>query len=637
MNFRGAAASPAPLTLPARPARVAFLAFWALWALLLLGGCAAVPGLALPGMAPPHEVKVVTEPAPPRLVRIEIVAPDGLRELLERHLDLVRLGALAGIDAIDSTEWARLIQATPAQVRDLLQTEGHFAPTTTIERLAGDGAAVPERVRVLVEPGPASTISRVTLEAEGELQSAAEAGDPHAAATLADFRRAWPLDAGTDFRNPAWSAAKAGALARLRAAGYASASWSGTGAQVDAQQHTVRLFLVVDSGPLFRFGELQIDGLAAQDAQTVRNLAAIDIGTPVTETLLLDFQERLQRAGLFDSVAVTLNPNPARAEAAVVRVNVREAPLQVYTFGIGVDANTGPRVSVEHVYRRVFGMPVTARNKFEWGTVRQAWDGEISTHPGERQYRNLIGGAVERLEGTDDVVLAQRLRVGRAKETQRVERLAFVEAERSSRRTDTRAEETVALSANYHAIWRRLDSVLLPTEGYSLSAQGGVGHSRGTESANGPFSRAYGRLTGYRPLGGNWFGQARIEAGQVFASSNISIPDSQLFRAGGEDSVRGYSYRSLGPEIDGAVSGGRVLLTGSLEVARPLLASLPSVWGALFIDGGRAAESFSNFDAAMGYGFGVRWRSPVGPLRMDVAWADETQKFRLHFSVGITY
>jgi translocation and assembly module TamA len=80
-----------------------------------------------------------------------------------------------------------------------------------------------------------------------------------------------------------------------------------------------------------------------------------------------------------------------------------------------------------------------------------------------------------------------------------------------------------------------------------------------------------------------------------------------------------------------------VLLTGSLEVARPLLASLPSVWGALFIDGGRAAESFSNFDAAMGYGVGVRWRSPVGPLRMDVAWADETQKFRLHFSVGITY
>ena len=622
MNFRGAASRLAPLTLPALLVGLA----------LLLGGCAA-----LPGMAPPHQVSVVTEPAAPRLVRVEIVAPDDLRELLERHLDLVRLGALAGVDAIDSTEWTRLIQATPAQVRDLLQTEGHFAPSTIIEQIAGDGAANPDRVRVRVEPGPASTISRVTLEAEGELESTAAAGYRHAVASWADFRKNWPLGAGTDFRNPAWSAAKSGALARLRAAGYANATWSGTGAQVDAQRHTVRLFLVVDSGPLFRFGTFQIEGVVAQDAQTVRNLAAIEPGTPVTETLLLEFQERLQRAGLFDSVVVTLDPTAAEADAAVVRVVVRESPLQVYTFGIGVDANTGPRVSVEHVYRRVFGWAATARNRFEWGAVRQAWDGEISTHTGKGQYRNLIGGSVERLEGSDDFVLAQRLRVGRAKETQRVERLAFVEAERSSRSTDTSQEDTVALSVNYHAVWRRLDNVLLPTAGYSLSAQAGLGHSRGSESENGPFSRAYGRLTVYRPLGGNWFGQARIEAGQIFANSNISIPDSQLFRAGGENSVRGYPYRGLGPTIDGAISGGRVLLTGSLEVARPLLESIPAVWGALFIDAGRAAESFNNFEPAIGYGAGVRWRSPVGPLRLDLAWADETRSLRLHFSVGITY
>ena len=616
---------------------------------VLTGGCAALqdatatppPTAPVPAAAPaafllvtPQEVEQQSSTLG---VKIEIAAPEPLKALLERHLDLVRLGRISPEDVEDS-EWARLVDATPQQVRELLQTEGYFAPQVSIQRSTGRAAGQPDRVRVEVEPGERARIGRVTLEVEGALERGHAAGEAHARATLEAWRDSWPLDTGREFRNAAWSDAKAGALARLRAAGYATATWVGTGAEVDPQSNTVRMFLVADSGPLFRYGQLEIEGLVVQDTDTVRNLAGASRGAPVTESLVLDYQERLQKSGLFENVSVTLDPDPERADNARVLVRLREAPLQVYTVGGGISANTGPRASAEHTWRRVFGYAASSRNKVEWGQKRQFWEGEISTHPGERQYRNLIGGSVENLESDSDTVLSQRLRVGRTQDTQRIERLYFVEGERS-RRTTVAGERSsaLALSVNYHGVWRDLDSVVLPTQGFTFAGQVGVGRSSGTNARDGNFSRAYGRLTGYLPLGRAWYGQARLEAGQVFLGPGAVVPDSLKFRAGGDESVRGYGFRSLGPLVDGAVGSGHALYTASFEIARPILASMPSLWGAAFIDAGNAADSFSALKPAIGLGVGVRWRSPVGPLRLDWAYGRETRKGRFHFSVGIAF
>ena len=570
-------------------------------------------------------------------VRLEIDAPPALKALLERHLDLVRLGALAG-DDVDDTEWARLVDASPAQVRDLLQTEGHFAPVVRIERTPGRASGQPDLVRIRVEPGPQVRISRVTIEVEGPLERAATAGDAYAQEVLADLRKGWELPAGSGFRNGAWADAKAAALSRLRGAGFASAVWSGTGAAVDLARNEVRLFLVADSGPLYRLGSLQVEGLVAQDAETVRNLAYTDRGVPVTETLLLDFQERLRKSGLFDTVAVTLDADPSRAEAATVLVRVSETPLQSYTFGVGVSANTGPRFSVEQQLRRPFGLALSGTTRVEVGQKRQAWDVELSTRPDERLYRNLLGAAAERLRSDNDVVMSQRLRLGRTQDTQRVERLGFAEWERSSRRTSAgERTDAVAVSLNFHGGWRELDSIVLPTRGATLTTQFGIGRSNGTDAKAGTFGRAYGRVTVYRPLGRTLYAQARLELGRVFLEPGMVVPESLRWRAGGDESVRGYGFRSLGPIVDGAVGSGETLLTTSVEIARPFLASMPSLWGALFIDGGNAATSFGQLTPAWGYGFGVRWRSPVGPLRVDLAWPERTTKPRLHFSIGIAF
>ena len=628
----------------------------ALLSVALLGGCASIGAVFNPqtrgdalAVTPPK----AAPPAPPAAagtaasapavavmlqgVDVVIDAPPVLRELLQRHLDIVRLGRLAR-DEVDDTEWSRLIDATPSQVAELLQTEGYFKPKVELDRAPGRAAGERDIVHLHVEPGPQVRVGRVTLEVEGELERSSSRGDDYAVTALSAIRGSFALRQGGGFRNPAWAEAKASALARLRALGYATASWSGTGAEVDVVRNEVRLFLVADSGPLFRYGELEVEGLVVHGIDTVINLAAAHRGAPVTEALLLDWQERLQKSGLFESVSVTLDIDPKRAADSRVLVRLREAPLQVYTFGLGVSANTGARASVEHTYRRVFGYAASARNKIEWGQKRQFWQGEISTHPGEGLFRNLVGGTVENLESDSDTVLSQRLRVGRAQDRPRAEQLFFVEAERSRRETVT-AERTdaFALSLNYHGVRRELDSVILPTLGYTFSGQLGIGRSRGTDAPAGTYTRVYGRLTAYLPLGDTWYSQTRLEAGQVFLRPRMVVPESQKFRAGGDDSVRGYSFRSLWPLCNGVVGSGLVMVTASFELARPISAALPSLWGAVFVDVGNAANSFANLQPALGTGVGVRWRSPVGPLRLDWAWARETKKGRIHFSVGIAF
>jgi translocation and assembly module TamA len=154
---------------------------------------------------------------------------------------------------------------------------------------------------------------------------------------------------------------------------------------------------------------------------------------------------------------------------------------------------------------------------------------------------------------------------------------------------------------------------------------------------NGPLARLYARLYHFRPFARGWHATYRVEAGQVFAREAVGVPDTLLFRAGGDESVRGYDYRSLGPLVNGAVTSGRALLTASAEVAHPILARLPQLWGAAFVDAGQAARRFSELSPVVGVGVGVRYRSPVGPLKFDVAYGVEDRQYRAHVSAGVAF
>jgi translocation and assembly module TamA len=607
----------------------------------LLAGCGSLsPPARTPDAAAPTGTGVT---APLReQYRFEIQAPDELQKLLAEHLNLARFKSAPVTEDITPTELDRLRAAAPAQMRELLETEGYFNAKVAVEQIAAEPGELP-LLRAVVEPGPRATIGTASVDVVGELQTAADSGDASGVRLLADLRREWPLRSGSAFRLSAWADAKNSTLNKARAGGYAVSRWVRTNARVDTLGNKVNVAVVLDSGPLFKLGTIHIEGLTRYDENSVRRLAHFAPGDPYSEKTLQDFQERLQKVGLFEGATVEIDPDPKTFDAAAVRVRVKEQPLQQMTLGVGYKANTGASLSAEHLHRRLFGSRWIVKNKAELGPELKSWEGELTSHPLEGMYRNLVSGAWTRLKAADQVQYSWNLRVGRTQDRPGQERTVFAEFSNARVDSDALTSKADALSLNVHWLWRNVDSVLLPTVGLITSAQVAAGYGQGIESASGqqpfeergPFARLYGRLTWYRPVGESWYATARLEAGQVFTNNVISVPDTLLFRAGGDESVRGYDYRTLGPSKGGTVTSGRSLLTGTLEIARPIWLNRPAYWWAAFIDAGNAANRFADLSPVLGYGVGLRWRSPVGPLRFDVAYGQEVRQVRVHVSVGI--
>lgn len=567
--------------------------------------------------------------------RVAVQAPDDLRRLLLAHLDLARFQNAPQTEGITNAELIRLAAASPAQARQLLETEGYFNPEIGVTRI--DPPDDTPLITLNVAPGPRATIGQWELNVTGELQQRVEAGDKDAIELLDRLRERWPLPTGRPFSQSAWNSAKNGTLAQLRAEGYAAARSGEALAHVDAKANEATLLVELQSGPLFILGDLHIEGLKRYSEEGIRNVADFSPGTPYNEKRLYDYQERLGKLNLFNSVSVSIEPDESQAKAVPVNVRVTEQSLNQAVAGVGFADNTRERVTLEHRHLRPFGFPMQMRNKFELGHTLRTWEGELLSDPGDAQYRKLLAGGITRLDTADDVTFSWRVRAGRTLYTERIERLIFAELLNATVTNDLGESTSRALSMNYNWIWRDVDDIILPTRGLTSVIHGAVGFARSDNADNGPFTRFYTRNTLYWPLGHNWYTQARLEFGEVYARENVGIPDTLLFRAGGDDSVRGYGYRDLGPRVDGVLTSGRQLLTGSFEIARPFTLSRPALWWAAFIDAGNASNQWDQYEPALGYGLGVRWRSPVGPLRIDWAYGREIGKGRLHFSVGIVF
>ncbi|MEX8517265.1 MAG: autotransporter assembly complex family protein [Leptothrix sp. (in: b-proteobacteria)] len=614
------------------------------------GANAPAPPAELPASSPTATMPPEDDSTDAHFVRwsLSIEAPETLLPLLQKHLDLARFERLAQSEQIARSELTRLLAATPAQVRSLLETEGYFSAESQVDITAVTGepstsnpGSVPlMQVRLRVQAGQRTSVRAVQIDISGALQTSASKGDAAATALIERLRQQWSLPVGRPYAQADWSEAKLRALALLRNEGYASPTWQHTQAQVDVSAQAADLQLDIDSGPLYRFGAVHYQGLDHVEVAALEALLTFEPGEPMREQPLIDYQERLVRTGLFDTVSVTVEAEPAQADATAVIVRVGERSLQQATLGVGVSDSTGPRVTLEHLHQAIFGLGWQAKSKFQLGQTAQLLSVDLTSHPHPGPYRNLIGAALSRSQATGLEVSGEKLRIGRTQDTERVERLYYVEWQRALTRPQAGgpiSDDVSSGTLNYQWVWRELDHPILPTRGFSTSAEVGAGHSFHTTADSGWFGRATARITGYWPFGQSLYGQARLQLGEVFPTS-VSVPYTLLFRAGGDDSVRGYGYQTLGPtDASGTAIGGRVLATSSLEVARPISAKLPSLWLATFVDAGGAAPTWRDYHASLGYGVGLRWRSPVGPLRVDLAYGADVHRVRLHFTVGITF
>jgi translocation and assembly module TamA len=592
--------------------------------------------------------------------RLDIKAPAELKALLSNYLDLARFQTVlkAASDSepsdakpateaqpddqapvqITRAELRRLVAAAPDQVRSLLQARGHFQPQVTTRVAEAPGESVVD-VSIQVVPGPRTHISKVQILYEGELDARLAEDDPVARKLADGILDDWALPEGEVFTQEDWSSAKNAALARLRAEGYPAASWSGTSVTVDPATQKARLFLVADTGPTFHFGPILIEGLSRLPASTITNLAPFKPGDPYNERQVIDWQERISKLALFESLYVNVDLDPAHAKAAPVIVQVKERPMQNATVGVGISSDTGPRLSLEHVHRNLFGLDWQSKSKVQLGVKESTGGVDFTSLPWEGRRKGLISVQGSYLRDEEhNVTTSQYVKVGQLREGNKLERTDYVALQRAQVRSA--ADEIVSLATAYtwttQYIFRNVDSQVSPTEGTTTLAEATAGRSYSALVDPGMFGRTYLRVTWYQPFFDAWHATVRGEAGQIFAADDTSIPDTLLFRAGGDESVRGYAYRSLGVLKDGVVVGGRSMFTGSLELAHPLWSGLPALWGAVFVDTGDAANRWGNLQPKTGYGAGLRYRSPVGPLRLDGAYGIHDRNWRIHFSVGIS-
>lgn len=514
---------------------------------------------------------------------------------------------------------------TPKMVADfseVLATEGYFSPT--VEVAADEGA-----MRLRIDPGPRTLVSEVNVAIDGALAS------ERRERIIAD----WSLPVGQPFRQEDWNTAKQRALGQLLDEEYPAARLLNSLADIDPERQRAGLSVHYDSGPRHVFGELRIDGLQRYDPQLIaRYNRHIRPGEPYREADLSALQATLQATPYFSSVRLTPDREAAseNADGSVstpVIVRLRERQPHRIAFGAGLSSNTGARVEASYRTPDLLGRAWSLESGLRLEQKKQTLFADVFLPPDERNRRHSFGAMSERTDIED--LKTDRFAFG----VQSVQQRGSIEQRLSLSWQQERREPTGALAVTSRALapnvmwtWRQVDNLLDPGDGIVLQFQVGGGARAALSDQN--FVRLHGRWQQFIRLGANNQLALRGELGRTFADSRLRIPQDFLFRTGGTGSVRGYGYQSLGIKEGQATVGGRYLAVASAEFTH----WLSEAWGiAAFVDAGDAVDSLSDVRLAAGYGLGARWRSPAGPIGIDLAYGERSREVHLHFSLAIPF
>lgn len=548
---------------------------------------------------------------------VRISAPEPLQALLETHFP-PPVAPLA-----DETARATFMRRAHREISELLATEGYFAPGITLH-LAPH--ATPE---LEVVPGPRTMVSDVNIEFRGNLAD----DDPGRRLRVERLRAAWSLQPGQPFRSPAWEEAKAVLLSSVAAEDYPTAEIKESRAEVNAATSQARLVVVLDSGPAFRFGELVIKGLERYDRSLVSDLAPFKAGDPYRREQLLSFQAKLQNLPQFGSVAVNIDPAAATQQAAPVEVVLSEAKSQRISTGAGYSSNTGARGELNYADNNFLDRALRLNAGLRIEQKRQTLSTGIDSVPDQAGRWYSAAAAADRTFIQDLETIRQKVGISRNQLSGKFEtRLAlnWQREDRDPKGGVHQINQTLALDGLLR--YRSIDDPLFPRDGSATELRVGGGSQQLFSDQD--FLRTYVRHQFWYPVGKRDVLFLRGEAGYTFAPSRFGIPQEYLFRAGGIHSVRGYAFNRLGVREGSAVVGGRVMATGTVEYNHWFMRN----WGAaVFADVGDAADTVGQLSPVVGYGGGVRWRSPVGPLAVDLARGHRDGKLRLHFSIAVAF
>ena len=565
----------------------------------------------------------------PVLIAAAFVAPilsadaavniEGLESaLLDNALVHVRLDE----EPCDAPEWRvrELFSRIDEDVRTALEAYGYYSPEVTANL---EFAEACWEVSVTVDPGEPVLLRDVEVRLEGS------AVDDEIFRSVVDGAM---LDPGEPLVHAIYEQLKRRLQTLALQRGYPEAAYSASRIDVYPEMRAADITLVFDSGPRYTFGAIEFSQ-DVLDPTVLEGYYEFRRGDPFSRLQLTQLHGVLTNSGYFNSVDI--RPLDANRETREIPVSVALTPVRrrAINYGLGFSTDTGPRFRFGSLNRLVD----------ERGTQASV-NGQLSPVISEVSYNRRLPYGDPRTEWLSfdvgikhedtETAVSDTLEVG----VRRV--VARGSGWQETHFVDAIIEDFIVADIKSRSrlltpgiSWLKVvaDNSLRPRSGYRLGLElTGANDSLGSDAT---FAQAEASAKWITSFSNETRLLMRLRLGFTWHDEFDVLPPSVRFFAGGDNSIRGFDFESLGPvDEDGEVIGGDRLAVASIEYEAPFSAS----WsGAMFIDSGNAFTG-SDFETRTGAGFGLRWQSPLGPIRFDIAWpVDDIEKDpRLHVSLG---
>ena len=555
--------------------------------------------LAIPGVWA-AELEVIVEPE-----------NDALASNIRAHI-----GDLGDRDA---TSLRRFASHARASADEAMRALGYYEGEIRYRVVNGE----PPVLRLRVTPGEPVRLARVRIRVRGE------------ASGLEAFELPEGLEPerGDILNHGRYEQVKRFFRGRAQTHGFFDGQFVTSELRVRPGEREADIRLLYDSGERYLLGETTFPEDSYFEPGLLKRFVRFEPGTPYHSDRVIELTQDLRGAGYFSEVRVGADPEAAEERTIPVNVTLDERTRHSLGAGVGFSTDVGPRLRATWDQHYVNPEGHRRGAEFEVSQPRQNAGVyyELPLTPPMTDSLRFTGSYQnEDIEDTR----SRRISLGTQWQS-RLEsgwqQVVSLRREEDRFRVGDNRERTVLVlpGLSYSYLYR--DSPVDPSHGYRLQIEGSGGQRdmlsdidvlHLTAGARGLITVG---ATGHRFL-------ARVRAGGIGTNDFEQVPPFLRFFAGGDQSVRGYGYQTLGPtDEDGDNIGGRFLLTGSVEYQYPLSNS----WRlATFVDEGNAFDDLGD-PLKTGVGVGVRWVSPVGPIRLDIARGlDEPENFRIHFSMG---
>jgi translocation and assembly module TamA len=415
--------------------------------------------------------------------------------------------------------------------------------------------------------------------------------------------------------------------------GFLDASFVDARIALDLPEKVADIELHFLPGQRYRFGEFRFTRPGVLSSELIEGLLPVQEGEPYGADKLVELRNSLDRSQYFQQIRVSPQLRDAQDGAVPVELDLRLRPRHAWTGGLGFTTDTGPRARLlyENRYLNSRGHRLTANSSVS--VILSQINGSYIVpvqHPLADQVIYSAGFVVE----SNDAFDSKRIQLGLSLPS--VNRFGWqqtlgVELQRDDYELAASDDVSVLVLPGLSLTKTRADNLINPDKGWKL--QGSLKGSSQSLLSDTTFLQFHGNAKLVQRFG-RFRLLARAELGATWIDETLDLPASLRFFAGGDQSLRGYDFRAVAPLdiLRNTLEGGKQLAVGSIEFD----VRVRDRWRfAVFTDAGNAFNRFDSLDVRQSVGIGLRWLSPIGPLRVDIAHAPEAdESFRIHVTMG---